>query len=439
MQPPLPPIIDAATLLDRRDGPPVWDDPAVTSDVPFGQPLTYAQIADRVVVEVERDGDDAVRTISAAARQQLPEHLELSGEQLSRAAADCPAEVVEALHLAAARIRVFAEREPVGSWRYDDEGLVVGQLTRPVARVGLYVPGGTAPLASSLLMAAVPARVAGTAEILVCTPPTTPGILPLTAAAALAAGVDRVFTIGGPAAIAALALGTDTVPRCDLLCGPGGGPTIAALARVRGRVGVVSLPGPTETLVIADHTADPITVAADLLAQAEHDPAAAPVLVTTTATMAGAVQHEVGRQLPGLQRAAIARASLQQGGGITVADNVAEAITIANRYAPEHLCLLIADPWSHLDAITDAGGIFVGEHACEALGDYIAGPSHIMPTGGSARWSSPVSVRDFVRMTTVIGANRAAARRLAPPAITLAEAEGLTGHAASLRRRLENP
>lgn len=432
----LPLVITVEELLARREARPLWSDPAVTTTLPYGDELTYVQLADRIIEDVARGGDEALRRLAAAVGDRLPEQLEVSREQLHRAVRGCPADVVEAISAAARRIEAFHRREPVASWQFEQDGVTLGQLARPVEAVGVYVPGGQAPLVSSLLMAALPARVAGVGQIVVCTPPTEDGgISPLLAAGLLAAEVDRVFTVGGPAAIAAMAQGTASVPPVDLLCGPGAGPTVAALARVAGLVGVVSLPGPTETLLIADTTADPVLVAADLIAQAEHGPDAWPVLVTPSADVAAHVQDEVTVQLDQLPRRAIAQAALGDRGAIVVTASVTDAIDVANRFAPEHLCLLVEDPWRYLDQVRHAGGVFVGEAACEALGDYVAGPSHIMPTGLSARWSSALSVRDFVRMTAVISATPDAARQLASAGICLAEAEGLTGHAHALRLR----
>lgn len=435
----IPPIVDAQTLLLRRAAPPLWNDPSVTTEVTYGEQLTYTQLADRVIQDVREAGDAAVRQLAERAGQKLPTSLEIAPERVRDRARACRTDVLAAIDAAATRIRDFHEREPVGSWRYEHDGVTLGQEVRPVERVGIYVPGGEAPLISSLLMAALPARAAGVGEIVVCTPAAPDGRLdPGLADGLRACDVDRVFTIGGPAAIAALAQGTQTIPRVDLICGPGAGPTVATMARVAGLVGVVSLPGPTETLLLADEAADPELVAADLLAQAEHSAEAWPVVVTPSRELCERVQREVGRQLHGLARREVAATSLRRYGAIVIARDLAHGVEIANAFAPEHLCLLIDDPWRWVDRIRNAGGVFVGEAACEALGDYILGPSHVMPTGGSARWSSPVSVRDFLRMTTVVGATEGAAAALAALAVPLAEAEGLTAHAAALRRRLRD-
>lgn len=436
----LPPVLATETLLARRAGCPAWDDPSLTTTAPFGEPLTLGQIAERILTAVERDGEHAVRALSAAAGSPLPDRLEVTRDEVAGAARRCPPATREALALAAERVRAFHAREDLRSWQRTEDGLVLGQRVSPVERAGVYAPGGAAPLASSLLMAAVPARVAGVGEVVACTPPGPGGALhPLLAAAALAARVDRVFLLGGPLAVTAMAVGAGPVPRVDVLCAPGGGATVAALARVAGRVGVISLPGPTETLVIADGSADPELAVADLLAQAEHDPLAWPVLVTTSRPVLEATRAAVATQLPGLARAEVARRSLADRGAAVLVADLDAAAAVANRFAAEHVCLLVADPWALAERVTVAGGLFVGEAACEALGDYVAGPSHIMPTGGSARWSSPVSARAFTRVTAVVGADRPALERLAPAAIALAEAEGLTAHAASLRRRLEDP
>jgi histidinol dehydrogenase len=327
-------------------------------------------------------------------------------------------------------------------------GGTLGQIVRPLARVGIYVPAGSAPLPSSLLHAAIPARVAGVREIIVCTPPsrriTDPagaedgsGVAPLTLAAARVASVDVVYAIGGAQAIAAMAYGTESVPRVDKIVGPGGLFVTLAKRQVFGAVGIDGLPGPTETLVIADDTADPAIAAADLLAQAEHDLLASAILLTPSRRLAERVQVEVGRQLEALSRADIAAASLSGRGGIVVTVDLAQAVDLANAYAPEHLCLLTAEPWALVGRIENAGGIFVGEHSFEVLGDYVAGPSHVMPTEGTARFASPLSVADFVKRISLIALGPDEGRRLSGPAALLADGEGLTAHAAAARARLQ--
>jgi histidinol dehydrogenase len=324
------------------------------------------------------------------------------------------------------------------SWLdYSDEG-ALGQVVRPLDRVGVYTPGGTAAYPSSLLMTAIPARVAGVGEIIVCTPGGAGGdVSPLVLAAAEVAGVDRLFRIGGAQAIAALAYGTETVPHVDKIFGPGNIFVVLAKRHVYGLVDIDQLPGPTETLLVADDAADPELVAADLLAQAEHDAMASAILITTSQSLADAVLAEIPSQLATLERGDIAGQSLTANGVVAVVPDVATAIDLANAYAPEHLCLLLRDPWSAIPLVRHAGGIFLGEESPEALGDYTAGPSHVMPTGGTARFSSPLNVAEFTKVISVLAANRAALRRLGPATTALAHAEGLTAHARAIERRLD--
>ena len=309
---------------------------------------------------------------------------------------------------------------------------------RPIERVGLYIPGGTAPLPSSLLMSAIPARVAGVPHVAVITPPQRGTGLPhpLTLAAAEIARVDAVYVAGGAQAIAALAFGTETIPAVDKILGPGNLFTTLAKRQVFGLVGIDGLPGPTETEVIADESADTAQVADDLLAQAEHDVLASAILLTPYATLAEQVSAAVMAQMESLERAEIIAGSLAQGSGIVVTESLAQAFELANRYAPEHLCLLVENPWAHLGSVRNAGGVFLGERSFEVLGDYVAGPSHIMPTGGTARFASPINVLDFVKLVSVIGLNDDALRAIGPAAVALARAEGLTAHAAAVARRL---
>jgi histidinol dehydrogenase len=309
-------------------------------------------------------------------------------------------------------------------------------MIRPLQRVGIYAPGGTAAYPSSLLMAAIPAQVAGVEEIVVATPPGPTGKgSPVILAAAHVAGLDRVYLLGGAQAVAALAYGTETVPRVDKVVGAGGLFVMLAKKQVYGDVGIEGLHGPTETLLVADGTPNPALVAADLLAQAEHDPLATALLITTSKRLAEEVAPEVARQAAILARCEIVEESLAGQGAILVVDDLEEALDLANEYAPEHLCLLVADPWPLVGKVRNAGGIFVGEGSSEALGDYVVGPSHIMPTRGTARFSSPLHVGDFLKVTSIFAVGDALAQRLGPTAQTIARAEGLTAHAAAVAIR----
>ncbi|MBN1656796.1 MAG: histidinol dehydrogenase [Anaerolineae bacterium] len=403
----------------------------------FGADLLAEEAVATIVRDVRHGGDAALRDYTRRIDGVSPGRLWVGAGEIEAAYRAAPADLRGALHLAAGRIRAFHEREPWQSWlEWDGEGDALGQAIRPVQRAGVYVPGGTAAYPSSLLMAVVPAQVAGVAEIVVTTPPGPEGS---GAAAILAAahvvGLERVFLAGGAQAIAALAYGTESVPRVDKIVGAGGLFVTLAKKLVYGDVGIDGLYGPTETLLIADDNADPTLVAADLLAQAEHDPLATALLVTPSARVAKAVQAEVGRQCVRLEREQIVVESLQGQGAILLVANLDEALDVANEYAPEHLCLLVADPWSLVGRVRNAGGIFVGEGSPEALGDYVVGPSHVMPTGGTARFGSPLHVRDFLKVTSIFAVGRETARKLGPMAETMARAEGLTAHAAAVAAR----
>jgi histidinol dehydrogenase len=403
----------------------------------FGRELSAEEAVAQIVTDVRRIGDAALRDYTQRIDGVSLDALAVDTEAIEAAYHAAPPDLRDALHLAADRIRAFHEREPRQSWLdWDDEGGALGQMIRPLRRVGIYAPGGTAAYPSSLLMAVVPAQVAGVEEIVTATPPGpkgrgTPAIL----AAAWVAGLKQVFLLGGAQAIAALAYGTESVPRVDKVLGAGGLFVTLAKKLVYGDVGIEALHGPTETLLIADEAADPALVAADLLAQAEHDPLATALLITPSARLAQAVQAEVARQMRLLSRREIIEASLAGQGAILLVADLDEALTLANEYAPEHLCLLVADPWPLVGRVQNAGGIFVGEGSSEALGDYVIGPSHIMPTRGTARFASPLHVRDFCRVTSIFAVGNATARRLATAAQTIAQAEGLTAHAAAVAAR----
>lgn len=404
----------------------------------FGESLSAREVVDRIVDDVRRDGDAALRRYTEAFDGAAPDALEVPRQAWQSARAAIPGELEGALVAAAGRIRAFHERQPSQSWVEPTRHGTFGQIVRPLERVGIYTPGGTAAYPSSLLMTAIPARVAGVREIIIAAPPGRDGhIAPSILAAADIAGVDRVFSIGGAQAIAALAFGTESVPHVDKIFGPGNIFVALAKQRVYGVVDLDQLAGPTETLLVADDSADLELVAADMIAQSEHDTIASAILITTSQRLAAGVPAEIERQLGPLERAAIARASLESNGRLVVVDTLPEAIRLANAYAPEHLCLLVADPWRLVPAVENAGGIFVGEDSPEALGDYTAGPSHVMPTGGTARFSSPVQVGAFQKVISLIAANEDAVAELGEATMTIADAEGLTGHAAAIRRRLE--
>jgi histidinol dehydrogenase len=405
----------------------------------FGAALTPAQAVERIISDVRVRGDAALQEWGARL-DGATELLEVPQAEIERAAAEADPTLLDALRLAAGELERFHRRQVRSSWVDFGPDGALGQLVVPLRRVGVYVPGGSAALPSSLLHAAIPARVAGVAEIIVCSPPqrATGRIAAAVLAAAHVAGVERVFAVGGAQAVAAMAYGTASVPQVDTICGPGSLFVVLAKRAVYGVVGIESLPGPTETMVIADDSADARLVAADMLAQAEHALASA-ILLTPSPSLARAAQAELARQLEALPEpnAGDAAEALAHRSGIVVTPNLEAAFALANEYAPEHLCLLLADPWQYVGRVRNAGGIFLGERSFEVLGDYTAGPSHIMPTGGTARFASPLNVENFRKVISLVGLNEAALQRIGPPAVTLAEAEGLAGHAAAVRARLE--
>jgi histidinol dehydrogenase len=393
-----------------------------------------------ILADVRARGDAAVREYS-----QRFDHVSLTGFRVpepGRALERVSNEVLAALKVAAARLETFHRRQPAASWVTTELGGLLGQMVTPLNRVGCYVPGGTAPLPSTVLHTVVLARVAGVPEIVVVTPPNpdfpdTGYVNPVILAAAAIAGASEVLSIGGAQAIAALAYGTETIRPVDKIVGPGNIYVTLAKKLVYGVVGIDGLAGPTETVVVADAGANPAWVAADLLAQAEHDVLASAILLTPSEPLAQAVQAEVARQIESLSRAEIITQTFERNSGIILTADLAEAIQLADRYAPEHLCLAVRDPWTWLPQVRHAGGVFLGEHSFEVLGDYVAGPSHVMPTGGSARFASPLSVLDFVRLTSLVALDAATTAAIAPQAARLALAEQLTAHAEAARQRMK--
>ena len=404
------------------------------------QDPTVDAIVARIVAEVRSRGDDAlleytVRFDAVAAASVAA--LEIGADEMRNAFEALPETMRAALRTAAARIRAFHERQALASWSYREaDGSEFGQRVTPLDRVGVYVPGGRAAYPSSVLMTVIPAHVAGVAEIVMVVP--TPGGArnPLVLAAAHLAGVTRAFAIGGAQAIAALAYGTATVPAVDKICGPGNAYVAAAKRRVFGAVGIDMIAGASEVLVIADGSANPDWVAMDLFAQAEHDELAQSILVTPDAAMIDAVAASAERQIDEMPRRAIIEASLARRGALIKVRDLDEACVVANRVAPEHLELAVAEPARLLPRIRHAGAIFMGHHASEALGDYCAGPNHVLPTGRTARFSSPLGVYDFQKRSSVLDVSVAAARALGPVAATLAEGEGLAAHARSALYRV---
>ncbi|MCA9862811.1 MAG: histidinol dehydrogenase [Thermomicrobiales bacterium] len=404
----------------------------------FGEDLTADETVARILEDVRQEGDAAVREYSLAFQGMLPANLEVPRSSWQRALETLEPELQAALRLSAAQIDSFHRKQLRTSWMdYSSEG-ALGQIVRPLERIGIYTPGGTAVYPSSLLMTAIPARVAGVSEITVCSPSGPDGkVSPLILAAAEVANVDRLFAVGGAQAIGAMAYGTESIPHVDKILGPGNIFVVLAKQQVYGIVDIDQLPGPTETLLVADESADPALAAADMLAQAEHDPMATAILITCSPMLAHAVLDELPGQLAELERADIAGQSLATNGLIVITPDIETAIKLANAYAPEHLCLLLNNPWTVVPQVRNAGGIFIGEDSPEAIGDYTAGPSHVMPTGGTARFSSPINVAEFTKVMSVAALNRSALRRLGPATARFARAEGLTAHARAVERRLE--
>ncbi len=442
------PIYDAETarrgVLLRRP-PDETDLPAAVQEritALFGEPLSAEQAVARIVSDVRQRGDAALRQWTQKLDgADLSTGLEIPPEECRAALNSLPDDLRAALQTAAERIRQFHRRQPALSWIEQNAEGTLGQLIRPIERVGVYVPGGSAPLPSSVLMSVIPARVAGVSRVVVCTPPGRDGrVNPSILAACALAEVDAVYRVGGAQAIAAMAFGTPALPAVDKIVGAGGLFVTLAKRQVFGVVGIEGLAGPTETLVIADESANPRRVAADLLAQAEHDPLATALLLTPSRRLAEAVAAQVEALLDDnaadrLGRAEIIRASLAARGGAVITRDLNEAVELCNGYAPEHLNLVVQDGWAWLPKIRNAGGVFLDEDSCEVMGDYIAGPSHVMPTGGSARYASQLNVSDFIKIISLVGLNRPAVEQLSPLAERLALAEGLEAHALAARLR----
>ncbi len=411
----------------------------------FGERLTPTQAVQRILEDVRLHRDQALRRWTERLDQVSLQEFRVPDSVIQQAVQNLPQKTLQALREAARRIEDFHRHQPLHTWLIQGKEGTLGQLIRPLTRVGVYVPGGSAPLPSTVLMTAIPARVAGVAEIVMVTPPgrRTGEIPPVTLAAAAIAGVNEVYRVGGAQAIAALAYGTESIPPVDKIAGPGNLFVTLAKQQVYGRVGIDGLAGPTETMIIADESANVEWVAADLLAQAEHDPLAAAILLTPSPAVAEAVQHQLALQLEGdhryaaLSREGILSISLKNKSGIILTENLNQAIEIANQFAPEHLALAVANPWQWIEKIHAAGAIFVGEHSYEVLGDYIAGPSHVLPTGGTARFASSLSCLDFVRVIGLVALDPETSRSLSPLAAEIAHQEGLDGHANAALRRQE--
>lgn len=398
-----------------------------------------AAIVADILADVKENGDTAVKACCAKFDKAELTSLEVTPEEIQAAVSQVEPEFLDILREAAENIRSFHSRQVRNSFVIADKpGIVLGQKITPIEKVGVYVPGGTAAYPSTVLMDTIPAKIAGCPQLVMVTPPGRDGkVNPAILAAASIAGVNRIFKVGGAQAIAALAYGTESIPKVDKIVGPGNAFVAEAKKQVFGRVSIDMIAGPSEILVIADGKSNPVHVAADLLSQAEHDKLASAVLVTDSEELAQAVQAELERQLPLLPRQEIARASIENNGKIIVAETLMAGIEIANEIAPEHLELQVDDPFSYLDAIQNAGSIFLGRSCPEALGDYFAGPNHTLPTSGTARFSNPLSVDDFVKKSQFSYYTPEALAKAADKIAAFAEKEGLRAHGRSVTIRKE--
>ena len=392
-----------------------------------------------IIENVRQNGDRALLEYNRKFDGAELKALQVSEGEMEEALSLVAPEFLQILTEAADNIRAFHSRQVRNSFILTDRpGVVLGQKVTPVEKAGLYVPGGTAAYPSTVLMDAIPAKIAGVSQIVMVTPPGKDGkVNPVILAAAKIAGVNRIFKVGGAQAVAALAYGTESIPKVDKIVGPGNAFVAEAKKQVFGRVAIDMIAGPSEILVIADGNSDPRHVAADLLSQAEHDKLASAVLVTDSEALALAVRDELERQIPLLPRAEIARASIDKGGKIIVAENLMQGIEISNEIAPEHLELMMDDPFAYLDAVKNAGSIFMGRNCPEALGDYFAGPNHTLPTSGTARFSSPLSVDDFVKKTQFTYYTADALNAVAEKINYFANQEGLQAHGRSVMIRGE--
>ena len=401
--------------------------------------VNVEEIVSEIVADVRKNGDKALFAYCEKFDKAKLTVLQVSEAEIEEALAAVEPEFLDILQKAAVNIRNFHQRQVRNSFVISEEnGIVVGQKIIPVDRAGLYVPGGTAAYPSTVLMDSIPAKIAGVREVVMVTPPNKEGkVNPVILAAAKIAGVDRIFKVGGAQAVAALAYGTESIPRVDKIVGPGNAFVAEAKKQVFGQVSIDMIAGPSEILIVADGASNPRHLAADMLSQAEHDKLASAVLVTDSAELAKAVQAELEVQIPMLERAEIARSSIDNNGKIIVAENLLQAIEIANEIAPEHLELCVDNPFDYLDAVRHAGSIFLGRNCPEALGDYFAGPNHTLPTSGTAKFSSPLGVDDFIKKTQFTYYTRDALANVAQDVAYFARQEGLTAHAKSALIRTE--
>lgn len=405
------------------------------------QDVEAADSVKKIIEDVKRHGDDAVKKYTERFDQVRLEQFAISEAEINSAYQQIERDELTAMEQAAVNIRRFARKQKAQMTDFEYEiqpGVLAGQRVIPIERVGVYAPGGSYPLPSTVLMCAIPARVAGVHEIVVCSPPRHNGsIHPAILVAASISRVDKIYKIGGVQAIAAMAYGTETIQRVDKIVGPGNKYVALAKKIVYGAVGIDFIAGPTELLIIADESADAKFIAADLLGQAEHDVDALPILVTTSLKLANEVKHELQRQLVGLATGDIAQKSLDRNGKIILVDTLAEAITIANKKAPEHLELQVQNAEQYVDQLRNYGSLFIGHYAAEALGDYSSGLNHTLPTNSSARYTGGLSVRDFLKFPTTLRLTETGLESIGSTAVALGKLEGLMGHARSVKIRMK--
>ena len=428
-----------STILHRSQKPTDYPDHVLSGvERIFGDGISPENAVARILSDVRDNGDVALRSWSERIDGIVPDPFQVTQNNLSAGREFISAETIQAMELALDRIRTFHSLQPVSDWETKELGGIMGQRMIPLERVGVYVPSGTASLPSSLLMAAIPAQVAGVQEIIVCTPPGKEGnqVASVILAAAHMLGIEKVYQLGGAQAIAAMAYGTETVPRVDKIVGPGNIFVTLAKQQVFGQVGIDGLFGPTETVIVADEAANPEWVAADLLAQAEHDVLATAILITPSLQLAQLVKAAIIDKIATLKRKKIVQQSLIDRGGIVIVPDIESAVSIADEYAPEHLCLYLDDADQWANSVQNAGCLFVGQYSCEVMVDYVAGPNHILPTGGTARFASTLNVLDFIKIMSVVTLDEKTSNSLIEPAAKIALAELLDAHAlAALERK----
>ncbi len=403
----------------------------------FGKALTLQEVVKRIINDVSKEGDLAlIEWTKKLDNNDISNSIEIKVDQMEEAQNSIEPKIKEVLIKTRDRILAFHRKQPISSWTTNELGGSMGQIITPIQRVGFYVPGGSAPLPSTVIHSVCPAIVAGVEEIVIVSPPPISPITLATCNLMREFNITlRVFQIGGVQAIAALAFGTESVPKVNKIVGPGNIFVTLAKREVFGIVGIDGIAGPTEAVILADQSADPELIASDLLAQAEHDYLSIPILLTTSAELARMVKISIEEQLPKLSRAEKASYAIENNGGIVMVANITEAISVINEFAPEHLSIVTENPQEVLPHIRNSGGVFLGESSCEVMGDYIAGPSHVMPTGGAAKFSSPLSVLDFLKITSLVALDKETVKTIAPIAEELARNEKLTAHSEAARRR----